>query len=252
MRLEHLYRYPVKGLTAEALEETMLEEGRCLPWDRAFALAQGDAPFDPAAPTFVAKKHFLSLWTNPRAATLRASFTPRTGQLVLRRTDGTELAANVLSEPGRDLVAGFLTGFLGAEARGTPRFHHVPGHAFADDEQQLISIASLASLAEYEARAGAPRARLRFRANVWLGGTTPWAEFDWLGREAQLGGARLRITARIPRCRATHVNPSTGETDADVLAELNQHYGHRDFGIYAEVIEGGRIAVGDALELLDL
>ena len=50
MRVEHIYRYPVKGLTAEALEEVLLTPGECLPHDRRFALAQGDAPFDPAAP----------------------------------------------------------------------------------------------------------------------------------------------------------------------------------------------------------
>ena len=42
MRIEYLYRYPVKGLTAEALESAEVEEGGCIPWDRAFALAQGD------------------------------------------------------------------------------------------------------------------------------------------------------------------------------------------------------------------
>ena len=39
MRIEYLYRYPVKGLTAEALEETLVEAGGAIPWDRAFALA---------------------------------------------------------------------------------------------------------------------------------------------------------------------------------------------------------------------
>ena len=43
MRIEYLYRYPVKGLTAEALEAAEVEPGGCIPWDRAFALAQGDA-----------------------------------------------------------------------------------------------------------------------------------------------------------------------------------------------------------------
>jgi len=41
MRIEYLYRYPVKGLTAEALESAEVEAGGCIPWDRAFALAQG-------------------------------------------------------------------------------------------------------------------------------------------------------------------------------------------------------------------
>ena len=47
MRIEYLYRYPVKGLTAEALEQAEVETGGAIPWDRAFALAHGDSGFDP-------------------------------------------------------------------------------------------------------------------------------------------------------------------------------------------------------------
>ena len=53
MRIEYLYRYPVKGLSAEALESASVEAGGAIPWDRAFALAQGDAPFDPAQPLWL-------------------------------------------------------------------------------------------------------------------------------------------------------------------------------------------------------
>ena len=40
VRIEYLYRYPIKGLTGEAMEWAEVEEGKCIPWDRAFALAQ--------------------------------------------------------------------------------------------------------------------------------------------------------------------------------------------------------------------
>ena len=46
MRVEHIYRYPVKGLTAEALEEVALRAGECLPEDRRFALASVKAQQD--------------------------------------------------------------------------------------------------------------------------------------------------------------------------------------------------------------
>ena len=49
MRIEYLYRYPVKGLTAEALETAEVEAGGCIPWDRAFALAQGDRAVRPGS-----------------------------------------------------------------------------------------------------------------------------------------------------------------------------------------------------------
>ena len=84
MRIEYLYRYPVKGLTAEALEETDVETGGCIPWDRAFALAQGDARFEPEHPRYLPKQNFLCLMVNTRAAQLRSNFDPRTGLLSIR------------------------------------------------------------------------------------------------------------------------------------------------------------------------
>jgi len=36
----------------------------------------------------------------------------------------------------------------------------------------------------------------------------------------------------------------------DTLKFLSETYGHKDFGVYAEVIEGGAVQTGDQLELL--
>ncbi len=250
MRIEQLYRYPVKGLTAEALEEVAVAAGGMLPWDRAFALVQGDAPFDPAAPGWLQKRHFMCLMANARAALLRASFDPASGTLAIRAPDGGQIAENALSERGRRHIAAFLTGFLGPEARGTPQFHHVPGHAFSDVRDKRLSLINLASLADLARHAGAVRHKRRFRANLWFSGAAAWSEFGWIGREVLAGGVRLRIHRRIPRCAATEVNPETAERDADPVAELRAAYGHPDLGVYAEVIAGGHMAVGDAMELL--
>jgi uncharacterized protein YcbX len=65
-----------------------------------------------------------------------------------------------------------------------------------------------------------------------------------------VGGLRLRVTKRTVRCPATEVNPATGERDANPVAELKSLYGHADLGVHAEVLEGGRLAVGDAIEVL--
>lgn len=250
MRVEHLYRYPVKGLTAEALETATLAPGQMIAWDRAFALAQGTAPFDPAAPAWMQKTHFMCLMANARAAALVAAFEARSGLLTIRAPDGAAIAEPALTEPGRAAIAAWLTAYLGEEARGAGRFHHVPGHAFSDVKAKLISLINLASIADLEARVGAPRDRMRFRANVYFSGAPAWSEFGWLGQEILIGGARLKVLRRIPRCAATEVNPATAARDADPVAELRAQYGHPDLGVYAEVIEGGEVAVGDALEVL--
>jgi hypothetical protein len=250
MRIEHLYRYPVKGLTAEALETITVEPGGTVPWDRAFALAQGDAPFDPAAPRWVPKQNFLCLMANARAALLRSSFDPRTGLLTILQPGGPSIVANALSPSGRETIAAWLAAFMGPEARGVPQFHYVPGHSFSDVSKKVLSLINTASLDDLSRRVGALRHKRRFRANLYFSGAAPWSELDWVGQECQAGRARLRIVKRIPRCPATQVNPETAERDADPVRELRAAFGHPDLGIYAEVIEGGEIAVGDALELL--
>lgn len=250
VRIEYLYRYPVKGLTAEALEWTEVEPGKSIPWDRAFALAQGDAGFDPARPEWRQKSNFMCLKDNARIAALRSTFDPRSGELAIRAPDGTGVAANARYPEGRAEIAAFLTGFLGAEVRGVPEFHHVPGHSFCDQRTQVISLISLDSLRDYEAKAGGRRHRRRFRANIWFSGVAPWAEFNWVGREIRVGGATLRVTRRTVRCPATEVNPETTERDINPVAELRALYGHADLGIHAEVINGGKFAVGDSIQVL--
>ncbi len=246
MQVEQLYRYPVKGLTAEALDNAIVEPGETLPWDRAFALAQGDAPFDPADPTWLKKTHFMCLMANARIAALRSAFDPATGVLTVRAPAGPVAAENVLSPEGRSRMGAFLTGQLGVEARGTPRFHHVPGHCFGDGRSKAVSLINLGSLAAFEQDVGATREPMRFRANIYFTGPA-WSEFEWLGKHVTVGGAVLRITKRTVRCPATEVNPATAERDADPMAELQRLYGHRDLGVHAEVVGGGRIAVGDAI-----
>lgn len=254
MRIERLYRYPVKGLTPEALELANVEPGGALPWDRAFALAQGDAPLDPAAPRWLPKTNFMCLMADAGIAALRSSFDERSGVLSIIAPHGSApggmVEANALTEDGRARIAAFLTDFLGPAARGTPRFLHIPGHVFCDQRRPVISLINLASLADLEAKVGGRREKRRFRANIWFSGAPAWSELDWVGRELLVGGARLRVTKRIVRCPATEVNPQTAERDAHPVAELKAHYGHADLGIHAEVIEGGAIAMGDAIALL--
>jgi len=250
MRIEYLYRFPVKGLSAEAIEAAEVEAGGAIPWDRAFALAQGDSGFDPAAPAWLPKDKFMCQKRNGRIALLRSMFDARSGMLAIRAPDGSAVMERALTEAGRARIGAFLAGYLGEEARGEPVFHHVPGYTFADQRGKVVSLINLASWRDYEGRVGERRHRRRFRANVWFSGAPAWAEFDWVGRELQLGGAVLRVTKRIARCPATEVNPETGERDADPVAELRRLYGHVDLGVHAEVIEGGKFAVGDAIEVL--
>ena len=122
------------------------------------------------------------------------------------------------------------------------------GHSFSDVAKKVVSIINLASVAELENAAGAPVDPLRFRGNLYVEGWPAWREFDLLNSEIAVGPkARLKVVKRIVRCAATEVDPDTGIRDLPVPRAIMDTYGHADCGIYAEVIEGGPIAVGDAL-----
>lgn len=250
MRVEHIYRYPLKGFSAEALEEVALKPGECLPHDRQFALAQADSDFNPSAPTWMRKSNFACLMANARIARLHTAYDPASGQLALRPPNGPPLVADIRSASGRALVEDFVTAFLGDEARGRLRFAQAPGHNFTDIPQKSVSIISLASLAALERAHGMRLDPLRFRANIYVSGGAEWSDFGLVGQEIQLGTARLRVWKRIVRCPATEVNPDTAERDAHPPRVLRQSFGHADLGVQAEVLEGGRVAIGDALEPL--
>jgi uncharacterized protein YcbX len=93
---------------------------------------------------------------------------------------------------------------------------------------------------------------VRFRANVYVMGWPAWHEFDLLGREIGMGGARLRVVKRIVRCAATEVDPQLGIRDLPIPATLQRAFKHGDCGVYAEVIAGGEIALGDEARAIDL
>lgn len=250
MRIEYLYRFPVKGLTAEAMEAAEVKPGEAIPWDRAFALVQGDSDFDPDKPEWRHKSQFLCLMKNARVARLSCTFEEHVGIITIRAPDGQIVSASGLREEGRQAIGEFLTEYLEEEARGTPRFIHVPGHSFGDQRSKVISLINLASLRDYEAKVGARRHRRRFRANVWFTGAPAWQERTWIGQKIQLGGAVLRVVKGTTRCAATEVNPETGERDANPVEELRGLYGHTELGIHAEVVKPGRFALGDSLQVL--
>ena len=76
-----------------------------------------------------------------------------------------------------------------------------------------------------------------------------WKELDWVGREIKISGVRLKVLSEIKRCPATSVNPETAERDVNVPLTLQRGFGHFNMGIYAEVLNDGKIAAGDSLNL---
>src|ERR1700745_4142248 len=127
-----IYRYPVKGLSAERMDRVLLTPGECLPHDRRFAIALGSTAFDPERPEWLSKSHFIMLMRDEKLAQLRTRFDAESGVLAIAE-DGQELLRARLTElEGCRLVAEFFTNFLGGTVSGPLRVVAAQGHAFAD------------------------------------------------------------------------------------------------------------------------
>jgi hypothetical protein len=246
-RIHAIYRYPVKGLSPQALARVALTPGQTLPADRLYAIENGPSGFDPAAPTYFPKQRFLMLMRNERLAALRTDYDELTHTLTIH-WEGREAAAGDLrTREGRLAIEAFFRRFMPDELRGPPKVLFGNDHSFSDVAKKVVSIINLASVAAVESAARAPVNPLRFRGNFYVEGWAAWHEFDLLGREISIGKARLKVVKRIVRCAATEVDPDTGIRDVPVPATLLQAFGHADCGVYAEVMTTGKVAVGDSV-----
>jgi uncharacterized protein YcbX len=243
-----IYRYPVKGLSPESLERTELSRGQTVPLDRAYAIENGPSGFDPAAPAYFPKQRFLMLMRNERLASVATRLDETTHTLTVRRNGNEVVQGDLRTAPGRATIEQFFATFCAEDLRGPPKILHASGHSFSDVARKVVSIINLASVAEIADAVGSAVDPLRFRGNLYVDGWPAWQEFDLLDRELTIGTAvRLKPVKRIVRCAATNVDPRTGLRDLAIPETLQRRFGHGDCGIYAEVIAGGPIAVGDSI-----
>jgi uncharacterized protein YcbX len=250
-RVAALYRYPMKGLSGEKLTSVNLAAGGAFPMDRAFAFENGPSGFDPAAPTWQSKIKFLCLMRHARLAALSTRYYDASGILTVEQ-DGEIVALGDLASPaGRIELERFFEGYMAGEKRGPIRFLTAPGHSFSDVARKVVSIINLESVADLEGKIGRSLHPLRFRANLYVEGLTPWSELRLIGRRLVIGACELKVLKATERCAATEVNPDTAERDIDVPDALARHTGDIDCGIYAEVTRAGRIADGDPITIGD-
>lgn len=246
-RIEAIYRYPVKGLSPQLLARTSLSVGQTLPADRLYAIENGPSGFDPAAPAYFPKQRFLMLMRNERLASLQTDYDEASHTLTIQYEGREAARGDLRTNEGRLAIEAFFRRFMPKELYGPPKVLFGEGHSFSDVAKKVVSIINLASVAAVENAAGAAVHPLRFRGNIYVTGWPAWHEFNLLDREIAIGGARLKVVKRIQRCAATEVDPDTGIRDLAIPRTLLDNFGHADCGVYAEVVAGGEVAVGDAL-----
>jgi GntR family transcriptional regulator/MocR family aminotransferase len=240
-----IYRYPVKGLSPQPLPRVAIEAAGTLPHDRIFALARPGAPIDPQAPKWGKKSLFLMLMLDDGLADMTTHVDVETQRLTVMRGNERLFAADLGDEREWPAIEAFFHSRV-PTLREPPRLVRARDGHFMDKPENLISLINLATVRSLEEQWGYEINPLRFRANIYIDGARAWEEFEWIGREIQIGEALFKVDRRNGRCSATNVNPVTGRRDLDIPGSLRAAFGHKDLGIYLSTLKGGAVANGDA------
>jgi uncharacterized protein len=227
-RVAALWRYPVKSMAAEALEEVEVSwDG--LAGDRRWAfvragLERSDFPWMTIRER-AEMGHYRPWFADPSR--------PNASRTLVRTPAGDEL----------EVVDPQLAAELGEGVRVIKQNRGV----FDAMPLSLISTQSVAALGTM---VGAELEAERFRPNLVIAaaGDAPFREEAWVGSVLRIGGMRMRVDQRDERCVIVNVDPLTGERNPAVLRTLGRER-EACIGVYGSTVEPGQVAVGDPVLL---
>lgn len=290
MHIDALYRFPVKSLLGERVEEVRLT-GRGVLGDRAYALV--DAEDGTVASAKHPRKWGALLGLSARFVTEPVAGRPLP-PVAITLPGGSELRSN---EPGTDAALSDLLGRpvrLTSQAPAGARFEEQwpdieglapdsfiestthahegsepvsaidlglmapPGSFFDLAALHLLTRATLDRLTELGD--GGDFDVLRYRPNVLVGGTEAgFAEDGWVGRSVALGdSARAGVSMLTMRCVMTTLAQGALPEDRGTLRTVARHH-RREIpglgtwacaGVYAEVTGEGVVRTGDPVALV--
>jgi uncharacterized protein YcbX len=266
-RVVRVRRYPVKSMLGEELDSSEVTPAG-LVGDRAFAL------IDAETGKVVSAKN-PKRWPNlfgfqaayvepPRDADALPPVRITSPDGPILTTDQADIEARLTAGVGRPVrLARTTAAAQGATAEGywpdhdwLPQRDEVfdftmpPGTFFDLAAVHLVTTATLDRLA-----ALAPGSRFdvpRFRPNFVIetaDGAPGFIEDGWIGRTVAVGDVLLRITGPCPRCVMTTLAQGDLPKDPAVLRAA-VHGNSGNVGVYAEVVRGGTVRLGDAVAVL--
>jgi uncharacterized protein YcbX len=92
--------------------------------------------------------------------------------------------------------------------------------------------------------------RRRLRPNLLIGGVAGLDERKWEGRSLCIGNVVIGLVSLRKRCVMTTWNPDTIEQDPKILRRIYREF-DGSMALDSWVMESGRIAVGDKVELIE-
>ena len=228
-RVVELWRYPVKSMAAESLEEVNVG-WHGLEGDRRWAFIRDGAAQSGFPWLTLRQNHDLRLY--------RPSFLdpthPDSSPTVVRSPSGASF----------DVADPALASELFAQGARVVRQDRGVFDAFP---LSLISTHTVQQLGEM---VGAGLHVSRFRPNIVMDAANgvPFSEDSLVGTTIRVGSMRMRVDKRDGRCVVITIDPISGERDPRVLRAVASERGGCA-GVYGSVVLPGRVAVGDAVLL---
>ncbi|MFC5471119.1 MOSC domain-containing protein [Cohnella suwonensis] len=122
-------------------------------------------------------------------------------------------------------------------------------HLLSVDEAGILIVTD-ATMRKLENMWGKELDQRRFRGNFVVNvNDQVMFEGDWIGKEIEIGGARLKADDFCERCVMIAMDPDTTEKDPSLLKIVNKEFNLR-FGVYASVVRPGRVQVGDTVKVI--
>jgi uncharacterized protein YcbX len=247
VRVEYIYRYPVKGFRADRLDRAVLAAGAGLAWDRAFAFTSGNQPPPENDTDWTQARSFIQMTVYPRLAGFSAEVNETEGALHIRSPDD-EMASTGLSSGDDSAVNGLMNRHFAPGPLGPIQLHRLANaHGHWDFTDTGVSIVNLATVEWLEWVSGLTLSHLRFRGNLYVTGLEPFEEFALAGKTIRFGSVVLKVLRPALRCAATAADPWSGDTSIDVVNILRTYTGHAFCGMYAKVLSGGELFEDDHL-----
>jgi uncharacterized protein len=229
-RVAALWRYPVKSMGAEPLEEVEVS-WHGLAGDRRWAFVR-DGMARSGFPWLTIREH-------PQMGRYRPSF------LEPGRPDRSPTRVATPSGDQFDVVDPALAAELGHGARVIKLDRGV----FDVMPLSLITTQTIASLG---ALLGAELDDRRFRPNllVQATGDASFPEDAWVGSILTIGEMQMRVDKRDERCVMVNIDPATTDRDPSVLRVIARER-QACLGVYGQTALPGRVAVGDPVLIED-
>ena len=256
-KVESLWRYPVKSMRGEELDEVFASYSGIY-GDRVFAFRS--SANHKGFPYLTAREQRKLLQYRPRFRFPDKAARP------VNLTEAESKNANPLSANLEELVVDVETPGGKTVAIDDPALVEML-RADIDQKHQVtlmqsqramtdcrpVSIFSLQSAQQLAEETGTHVDKRRFRANVYVDLTSAngFAENELVGRSVRVGPkAVIKVLERDSRCVVITLDPDTGEQAPALLKKVAQaHDGMA--GVYGAVLVEGMLHKGDPVEVID-